>query len=316
MFLLPMGFAKRWRWEHSWLAFSTFGMLIFNWLFARIVLPYPFAVYRAVPTRDLVELALFGLGWGGGAVLFGLGMERLGLSLGYPIIMGLIASFGAFVPLVVLHPEMLASAPGVLISTGMVSAIAGIALCSRAGSRKESVPGAHPKGLSSGLTIAVAAGVLSSLPNIGMTFGQSVIASAQANGASPQLAPNAVWALFFTMGFLVNVVYCVGLILHRGTANLLWCSGSARDLALAALMGLLWISSFYSYGFGAARMGPFGPVIAWPIFIACAIGVGNLIGFWRGEWRNAPRSAVVLLGRGMIVLLLAVVLIAVSGFLR
>jgi L-rhamnose-H+ transport protein len=316
VFLLPMGFAKQWRWEHSWLVFSTFGMLIFNWLIAWIILPHPFAVYRAVPTRDLVELAVFGLGWGGGAVLFGIGMERLGLSLGYPIIMGLIAALGAFVPLLVLHPHTLLSVPGAVISAGTAAAVAGIVLCSRAAARKDSVLGAHRKGLTAGLTIAVAAGVLSSLPNVGMTFGQGVIASAQANGTSPQLAANAVWAIFFTMGFLVNAVCCVGLILHRRTAHLLWSSGSIRDLALAALMGLLWISSFYSYGIGAARMGPLGPVIAWPLFIACAIGVGNLIGFWRGEWRHAPRSATALLGRGMIVLFSAVALISVSGFLR
>jgi L-rhamnose-H+ transport protein len=315
VFLLPLEFAKQWRWEHSWLGFSTFGMLIFNWLIAWIILPHPFAIYRAVPTRDLLELALFGLGWGGGAVLFGLGMERLGLSLGYPIIMGLIASLGAFVPLLVLHPHMLLSAPGVVISAGTAAVVAGIVLCSRAGARKESVLGAHRGSLTSGVTIAVAAGVLSSLPNVGMTVGQGVIASARAHGTSPHLAADAVWVIFFTVGFLVNAAYCVGLILHRRTANLLWSSGSTRDLALAALMGLLWICSFYSYGIGAARMGAFGPVIAWPLFIACAIGVGNLIGFWRGEWRNAPRSATALLGRGMIVLISAVALITVSGFL-
>src|ERR1700730_604838 len=99
VFLLPMDYVRAWRWERSWLAFSFFGMLAFNWLFAFTALPRILDVYHELPAADVAQLALFGLGWGLGAVLFGLGMARLGLSLGYPIIMGLIAALGALVPL-------------------------------------------------------------------------------------------------------------------------------------------------------------------------------------------------------------------------
>src|SRR5262245_47781288 len=104
VFLLPMDYVREWRWERSWLAFSFFGMLAFNWLFAFATLPRILDVYQGIPAADISRLALFGLGWGLGAVLFGLGMARLGLSLGYPIIMGLIAALGALVPLLVFFP--------------------------------------------------------------------------------------------------------------------------------------------------------------------------------------------------------------------
>ena len=42
-------------------------------------------------------------------VLFGLGMARLGMALGYPIIMGLISSLGALIPLLVFFPQALAA---------------------------------------------------------------------------------------------------------------------------------------------------------------------------------------------------------------
>jgi len=40
----------------------------------------------------------FGFGWGIGSVLFGLGLNRLGLAVGYGIIIGLIAPIGTFLP--------------------------------------------------------------------------------------------------------------------------------------------------------------------------------------------------------------------------
>jgi L-rhamnose-H+ transport protein len=200
-----------------------------------------------------------------------------------------------------------------LIAGGTAVVVAGIVLCSRAGARKEAAAGTRHKRVGRGVAIAVGAGVLSSLPNVGMTFGHSVIVTARAYGASAHMAANAVWALFFTMGFTVNAAYCLYLIRRRGTSQLLVGSGAITDLALSALMGLLWIASFYAYGLGAARMSTLGPVIGWPLFIACAIGVGNLVGFWRGEWKDAPPAARALLGRGLITLFSAVALIAASG---
>src|ERR1700686_870960 len=99
-----MTMVKQWSWEHTWATFSLLGMLIFNWIITLLLVPNIFTVYAATPARDITVLALFGLGWGVGAVLFGLGMDRLGMALGYPIIMGLIARPGGLVPLLVFFP--------------------------------------------------------------------------------------------------------------------------------------------------------------------------------------------------------------------
>jgi L-rhamnose-H+ transport protein len=313
LFLLPMDHTEGWRWEHNWLAFSFFGMILFNWLFTALTIPQAIAVYRAAPMEDLVRLALFGLGWGMGAVLFGLGMARLGLALGYPIIMGLIAALGALVPLLVFFPETLISLKGGLILGGMLVVVIGILLCSRAAARKSGAAAAMQAGLAGGLAIAVAAGVLSSLPNGGMAFATGVIGIARAHGVPANLAGNVVWALFFSAGFIVNAAYCIYLMVRNGSASLLTGADALHNVAPTALMGLLWIGSFYAYGVGAARLGPLGPVIGWPVFIASSILVGNLVGLWRGEWRGAPSGARRLLSQGLLVLLAGVCVIAASG---
>lgn len=313
VFLLPADGTRGWRWEQNWLAFSFFGMILFNWLFTAVTIPQAMDVYRAAPADDLLRLLLFGLGWGLGAVLFGLGMARLGLALGYPIIMGLIAALGALIPLVVFFPATLASLKGVLILGGMLVVVIGILLCARAGASKGETSAAFRTGLTAGLAIAVAAGILSSLPNIGMAFATRVIGIASAQGVAVGLAGNVVWALFFTAGFIVNAAYCIYRMARENSLGLLLGAATLTNLGLTALMGLLWIGSFYAYGMGAARLGPLGPVIGWPLFIASSILVGNLVGLWRGEWRGASHAARRLLAQGLVVLLAAVGLIATSG---
>ena len=135
-FVLPMTMVRRWSWAHTWATFSLLGMFVFNWIITLLFVPNIFAVYAASPLRDLVILALFGMGWGVGAVLFGLGMDRLGMALGYPIIMGLIASLGALIPLLVFFPQTLLTTKGLILVAGTTLVIVGIVLCSIAGSRR------------------------------------------------------------------------------------------------------------------------------------------------------------------------------------
>src|SRR5215469_8392190 len=133
VFLLPMSRARRWAWEHIWLAFSLAGMLVCNWILTFVSLPQPAAILAAVPRHDLLLLALFGIAWGAGAVSFGLGMDMLGLTLGYPIIMGLNASIGTCVPLLWMHGTAMFAGRRLFIGAGTAIAIAGICACSLAG---------------------------------------------------------------------------------------------------------------------------------------------------------------------------------------
>jgi L-rhamnose-H+ transport protein len=318
-FVLPMTLVRRWSWEHTWATFSLLGMFVFNWVITLLLIPNIWGVYAASPPRDLGILALFGAGWGVGAILFGLGMERLGMALGYPIIMGLIASLGALIPLLVLFPQAILTLKGLVLLIGTAGVIAGIVLCSFGGSRRTtsdmSSTMLRSKTLRAGLIIAVLAGILSCLPNVGVAFGGSVIHAAEKLGVSPARSGNTVWALLFTLGCAVNFAYCVYLTVIKKTLREYWNEEIGRNLALSAFMALMWIGSFYLYGAGAARLGRWGVVVGWPLFISLSIVVGNLWGLWRGEWQGAPVAARRLLNGGLVVLILAVVTIALSNSL-
>ncbi len=315
-FVLPMTLTRHWKWEHSWASFSLLGMLGFNWIIASQVLPNLGAAYRNTPTGDLEVLLLFGALWGVGAILFGLGMDRLGMALGYPIIMGLILSLGALIPLLLLNPSGIISLPGLLLLIGTAITIVGIVACARAAGMKETFPEAKGKlgagGQAAGLIIAVSAGALSCLPNVGMNYAGNLKAAAIKLGAAESMAGNAAWALLFTAGFIVNAAYCLVLMFKRRSFGALRLD-LARNLGLTSSMGLMWIGSFYLYGMGAVRMGRWGGILGWPLFISLAILVGNLWGLRRGEWAGAPAAARKRLHAGLLLLLIAVICFGLSS---
>ena len=313
-FILPMTLVRRWSWEHTWATFSLLGMLVFNWLTILVFVPNILVIYAASPGRDLAILAIFGAGWGIGAVLFGLGMDRLGMAVGYPIIMGLIAVLGSLIPLLVFFPHTLGTAKGLVLLLGTLLAVAGIILCSIAGSRRTLAGSPSHKGaFGAGLIIAIAAGVLSCLPNVGVAFGGNLIRTAVALGVSEASSGNTVWALLFTLGFVVNFAYCVYLMVRRKTAAAYWNAEMPRNLALSAAMAAMWIASFYLYGAGATQLGRWGVVVGWPVFISLSILTGNMWGLWRGEWKSSPSAARVILNRGLLVLIIAVIAVAISN---
>lgn len=316
-FVLPMTLVRRWSWEHTWATFSLLGMFVFNWIITLAFIPNILAVYDASPGRDLAILALFGVGWGIGAVLFGLGMDRLGMALGYPVIMGLIASLGSLIPLLVFFPHAIATLKGAVLLGGTALVIVGIVLCSRAGSRRAlpSAPSAASPSstLTVGLVIAVFAGILSCLPNVGVAFAGRVTAAAETLGIPAGSAGNTVWALLFTFGGVINVAYCLYLMVSRRTLSQYWNPETPRNLGLSALMALMWIGSFYLYGAGASKLGHLGVIVGWPLFISLSIVTGNLWGLWKGEWREAPVAARRLLNWGLLVLIAAVITVALSN---
>lgn len=317
VFLLPTSKMHAWKWEHWWLAFSATGMILCNWILALIMLPSPLAIYGAVPRQEILTLICFGIVWGVSAVMFGMGMDMLGLTLGYPLMMGLNASVGTVIPLLWFNGRAVLDTSGAIILGGTAVAIAGIVVCSIAGARKATAGQDKHSGSRSrfltGLIVAVASGMLSCLPNIGLAYATGTLARARELGASPAFAADSVWLLFFTCGGIVNVLYCLFITVRNRNTRALLDVPLAANWLWGLLTGTFWIASFYLYGISTARMGTAGASVAWPIFIALSIGVGVLCGLGKGEWKGASRKAMTLLWEGLALIAVAVVIIPLGS---
>ena len=125
-FAAPMKPMSAWRWENSWLIFAATGLVIFPWIITFLTVPHVGQIYLQSSLPTLEKVVLFGIAWGVGSTLFGIGISRVGMALGFAIILGITASFGSFFPLAVLHPEELHTQRGIALMVGTATMIVGL----------------------------------------------------------------------------------------------------------------------------------------------------------------------------------------------
>lgn len=310
-FPLPQKYLRGWSWAMGWLFYSIAGMIVFPWLIVSFAIPDAGGVYARVGSAPLALAALFGMGWGIGSVLFGLGIARVGMALGVAVIISLTAAVGSLVPLAVLHPGEMASSRGAVLLLGLVIVIAGIALCARAGALKESAARRPAGSFGRGLAICIASGVTSPMMNFALAFGDPISAEAARTGANPATASIAIFAIAISSGFLINAGYC--LYLMGKSPETEKAGFTARNVMLAAVMGFLWMFGMFFYGLGATRMGPLGTSVGWPLFMTTQVLVANFWGILTGEWKTAGRKATRYLAAGILVMIAALAVISLGA---
>jgi L-rhamnose-H+ transport protein len=314
--------AKRmplWRWENTWLIYSIFGMLVLPWGLAWTALPHLASVYHETPWPILILIAAFGLGWGIGSVFFGLGVAKVGIALGFGIILGIIAIVGAIVPILVKDPTQLWTPQGHALLAGLALVILGTIFCALAGSQRDkdkraSSPIGARSGFVLGFIICILSGIFSPMLNFSFVFGKDLQARSLAAGAAFSMASYSIWAVALTAGFCANAIYCIYLLIKNKTSGVYRTSGApAGYWPLAALMGFLWFGGIAAYGMGATELGSLGGALGWPLFVATNIITGNVWGAVTGEWTGAGRRSYTYAYAGIGVLVVAIFVIAHGG---
>jgi L-rhamnose-H+ transport protein len=315
-FALPMKRIARWKWENIWLVYSVVGLIVVPLALAMATVPSLAQVYENSSGSVLALIAVCGVGWGIGSTLFGLAIGRVGMALAFAIILGITSSVGSLLPLVILNPAELFARRGQILLMGLALVIAGIVICSIAGSLREKAQGSNSgagdvSSFGTGLIICLISGLLSPALNFGFVFGKPVQDAAAAAGARPDLAANAIWVIGLGGGFLVNAGYATYLLAKNKTWGHFTQKGTPPGYWLgAALMGFLWYIGMSIYGMGAAAMGPLGGVMGWPIFMSVVIIMANVWGAVTGEWKGAGNLAVRLSWTGIAILVVAIAVIA------
>jgi len=302
-FMLPTKWIKGWVWENYWLIFASTAYLACPWILALATIPRLFEVYEGTSAASLAAIAVYGTGWGFGALTFGLAVEALGLALGFAVILGVAATTGAVVPLLVQPPQGFSFAQGALTASSLALMVSGVAVCSLAGRWKED---AGARSYRRGLLIAIASGLLSACGNLGFAFGSEITERAEQLGVPETLAPNALWTLLTLPLFLCNAVYALLLLRKNGSSARFAGPAAGRNFALGAAMGLLWMSGFALYGAGARKLGDLGPSLGWAILMSTMVLAANLSGLLTGEWNAAPRQSRRQLAFGVLLLLVAI----------
>ena len=292
--MVPMKYARRWPWECVWLVFSIVSLIILPWALALKNVADLLAVYRSLPLMTFGPSLLFGAGWGIAQVLFGLCIARLGMALGYAVIVGLGALFGTLVPLLVKHRDVAASYRGVIVFCGVAVMIVGVALAAWAGRVREktgtAARQARESGYSTALGLAVLCGILAPMLNYAFAFGDGIARQAVRMGNSPESAGYAVWPIALLGGFVPNVSYAA-VRLSRNRTWKFFRGAWGADAWCGFIMGVLWMGAFAVYGVASVYLGDLGTSVGWALFQIFMIMTANGSGLLTSEWRGAPPSA-------------------------
>ena len=324
-FTLPMRYLGRWSWENVWGLFIVVACLGMPPVVVLLTVTNPLQVLSAAPARAEIIALATGFIWGFGAILFGLGVSAIGISMANTLVLATSASLGSILPLLILAPERFGQPQGEAIMLGTVTALVGMILCGYAGVLRERsekaglgavrqmVGTARPFWV--GLLICAGAGVISALFNVGYSLSQGIITSAVQAGNSPFAGSNVIWWLVLGSGAIANLVYCGYLLRKNRTWSNYRQPKAAPLYALAILMGLLWGGSIFAYGAASPKLGKLGPAIGWPLSLVVSLVTANCCGFLTGEWKLSSLAARRWMMAGLAILLVAISILGWSGSL-
>jgi L-rhamnose-H+ transport protein len=317
VFAVPMKYATRWRYENIWLVYGLSGMLALPWLLTSVTVPHAGQVYSLSSAGTLFRIFGFGLCWGIGSALAGIGMMMLGIGLGMAIILGLSASLGSLIPLLILHPQQLHTRTGHTYLAGTAIMLVGIAVSARAGilrdqAKNRELKAAPPATFFAGFTVCCLSGLFSSALNFSYAFGGEAVERALQLGASPLWSTGVVTALAVTGGFVANLIYCGYLLSKNGSFGKFGSPGAGVGWFCGGLMGLFWFGGQSLYGLGISHMGSLGVVIGWPLLMGMIIVTSNAAGIFTGEWNGVSSATKRFLATGMGIILMALGVLAVA----
>jgi L-rhamnose-H+ transport protein len=299
-------------WEAFWLLFSVFGMIIIPFIWTSSAVPNVLNLVAKVPSSNLIMAIIYGALWGVGAIMYGLTMNYLGVSLGNGITMGLASAVGTMVPLFQI-PDYSSRTSFPLIIVGVVIMITGIAILTIAGIKRDKIRESSGEGNVNdikqgkqfylGVIMAVLCGILGAFANIGFNYARVVSDVAVAKGIEPRNASLSAWMVVFWGNFIVNIIYSVYLIFKNKSLKTFSCKGAAKGIIWAILTGFMWYAALALYGQGAALIGEIGTVIGWTMFLSLALVISNVWGIAFGEWKNAKKPLNVLLIGNLILII-------------
>ncbi len=310
LFTMPMKVESRWKWENIWFTFIVVACLVMPavMVFSSSASPQ---ILSRTPGAAVFSAISFGFAWGFGAICFGKSVDNIGVSMANTLVIGLSAALGSLVPLLMKGMERVGMQQLVLFS-GVALLIVGVALCGKAGRMRDGQSQDRAGAPLLGYFLAVAAGVMSAVFNIGYTLALPIADTGKQMGYSPFAATNYIWLLMLGAGSIPNLAYCVLLMRKNQTARLLHAPASWSSWARSSAMGLLWGGSIFLYGAAAPRLGSIGPSVGWPLSLAVGLLVANLMGVLLGEWRSVAPNAVKQMISGLGILLVAIILCGYS----
>jgi L-rhamnose-H+ transport protein len=323
-FYLPFRKVKGWSWESAWIVGGLASWILVPWIMGSLTVHN---LVGSIMSADLATLGwtyFFGVLWGIGGLTFGLSMRYLGISLGMAVALGYCSAFGTLVPPIWAgrSHELLTTRTGQFTLAGVVVCLIGIAICGRAGFKKEGELNEEQQkatvaefDLRKGIGVATVSGILSACFSFGLTAGHPIAVLAVQNGTNPLYQNNAIYPVLLFGGFTTNFIWCMILNTRNKTfGDYLDTSKLLKNNYLwAVLAGTTWYFQFFFYGMGDTYLGDSFRFAGWTLHMAFIITFSTLWGLFLHEWRGSSPSTLRIVYTGLGIIILSTVLIGMGS---
>jgi len=332
---------KGWHWESFWIVGGLFSWLIVPPIAAWLTIPHFAEIISNTPASTFGWTYFWGVLWGIGGLMYGLGMRYLGMSLGNSVLLGFTSAFGSLAPSIYynFHPQtgkvtftdLLSNSWGQIVLAGVALCLLGIFICGRAGVLKErELPEEKKKesvkefNLVKGLIVCIISGILSACFNYGIEAGSKMaeVANDAWKAANPVetgnflYRNNVIYIVLLWGGLTTNFVWTMFLNIRNKTfgdyANKK--TPLLRNYFFCALAGTLWFLQFFFYGMGESKLG--NGASSWILHMSFIILVANLWGFALKEWKGVSTKTRTTIVIGIITIIASVILVGYGNALH
>lgn len=313
-FYAPFKKVRHWSWETMWSVGGIMSWLILPWTVSAMLLPDFWSYYSSFGLSTLLPVFLFGAMWGIGNINYGLTMRYLGMSMGIGIAIGVTLVVGTLMtPLLQGRFIALFSSPGGRMTLlGVLVALIGVAIVSRAGLMKERALGVRAQefNLKKGLLLAVMCGIFSAGMSFAMDAAKPMHQAAAELGINPLYVALPSYVVIMGGGAIVNLAYCFIRLAAKKELSIKADFSVAKPLLLAnvafsLLGGAMWYFQFFFYAWGHANIPAQYDFISWMLHMSFYVLCGGLVGLIMKEWKNVGHRPVSVLSVGCLVIVMA-----------
>ena len=314
-FALPSKHLQNWSFQRIWLNYSIWAFLIFPCALLTLLAPKAWQIYWHIPMPMLMIILIGGFLFAIGQICFSRALQSIGLSLGFVINISIGTALGSLIPLVLLHPEKVATTQGITTVIGVTTIIIGVLFSYVAGLKRDKgkVNQVSQKSYFLGVFFAMLAGLFSAGQNITFSLTNSLQQQAIDAGLGQLASANIIWPVFLIATFIPYSLYMVYLRCKNNQSEKNY--NSVNYYIATLIMGAFWYFSLILYSAASLNIGDLGPVIGWPLFMVCIILTANMWGWRHGEWADASVQAKKLAKLSILILIAAILILAFAAFL-
>ncbi|WP_341226313.1 L-rhamnose/proton symporter RhaT [uncultured Arcticibacterium sp.] len=312
LYALPEKFTKDFEFENTWGLFFAINMLIVPPLAAFVFVDGLGEIVTSLPLKVLWGMAIGGILWGVGVMMWGKAINYVGLSLGFSIFIGTVILVGSLIPFAVNGlPE---NNVFLTILAGIVVVLFGVIFNGKAGMLREKEGLSEKKSMFTGILIAIIGGLLATgFSYANAVGGEAISLASEAQGNASWVASVIIMLIIYLSGALFVIPYFVIQLSKKSLWAKFSTAALGKNIGLASIMAVLNFVAGVAFAYSAYLLGKIGGTVGYAIYNAVSVGVAMFSGLITGEWQSASGVAKRYLYMGLAAMITGVVLIALGN---